>query len=443
MPAAFTVYCDEPVSPTVVRSKATVPALQPVVDAVIAGANVDNKENYNPLTGERTANGTGLKKRKTSILSTKSVSADNETPKTLEPQPKKRKASISSASSSTTRTKSSKKDVLKSKKPSSKRGGRRASPLPAVAEEAAEGSKTVANSPSQAAIDSRCYELTVTPLADISEAHRTVSPLEFLAESPLASENKSVFVRVRCAVLLFYFHVSPVSRTRLLNHNSATTSLRPRNLPHVAALAFLFLAAALKNRKRSVLPSDKRSTRRSPFRRLRHHQASSSVPSALQAISNSISPTSAARSITRVLFCFVYHLKISFWHASITSMYIITSERCPDIIRLSSIILHLHFLIVSISSVLFSVVYIFIIPTHPCLYLSSRLLYLRISSHTHLSYMDSFVMHPYLSIYGVLLHSSFYSSCHVCRTSNAGGNGAHSRIGDVKSGFNHMPAHPS
>ncbi|KAF8966614.1 hypothetical protein BDZ97DRAFT_1917427 [Flammula alnicola] len=142
---------------------------------------VVNKENYNPVTGERAGPSTSsTKKRKTTVLATKvqpplatkSKKYKDAQPE-LEPEPKKRKASTSSTSK--VKTKKVAKGSGSVKKGGSKRAGsRRVSPMPRLNEEDESEKERIA----QADIDSRCYELTVKPLADISQAYEEVDVFE-------------------------------------------------------------------------------------------------------------------------------------------------------------------------------------------------------------------------------------------------------------------------
>lgn len=83
--------------------------------------------------------------------------------KELKEQPKKTRKPLSSSA------KSRSSDTRKSSK--STRSSRKLSPLPPVAEEHASQPQPLRLSTSQLDVDSRCYELTVSPLADVSEAY--------------------------------------------------------------------------------------------------------------------------------------------------------------------------------------------------------------------------------------------------------------------------------
>ncbi|KAI6043882.1 hypothetical protein EDC04DRAFT_2645863 [Pisolithus marmoratus] len=115
------------------------------------------KENLHPLTGERTgpAASSESKKRKTAaVLSTKLVVVPSyKKKKELKSESTKKQRTVLGASGKP-QTSSGKKTGSSKKHPPS----RKTSPLPL-----------------QANIDSRCYELTVSPLADVSEAYDLVS----------------------------------------------------------------------------------------------------------------------------------------------------------------------------------------------------------------------------------------------------------------------------
>ena len=124
------------------------------------------KENLHPVTGQRAGPtiGSEAKKRKTAALATKVLSVPaSKKHKELKTEPKKTRKPLSSAAKS--RSSDAKKNSSKSS------ASRRASPLPPVAEEHELLRQPPRLSTSQINIDSRCYELTVSPLADVSEAY--------------------------------------------------------------------------------------------------------------------------------------------------------------------------------------------------------------------------------------------------------------------------------
>lgn len=187
------------------------------------------KENLHPVTGEST---TSSKKRKTSsVLATKAIhpptskkqkeskeSKESQSTAVLKPKSettKKRKASISASASSPLKAKAKgavasekepKRTVLggvpatkkKSSSGSSRVSKRKVTTLPKLEEvhevaeaaegEAAEGAMTQAN------VDSRCYELTVLPLADVTQAYDASPTMDYipLGEEPSTKANAAL-----------------------------------------------------------------------------------------------------------------------------------------------------------------------------------------------------------------------------------------------------------
>jgi len=164
-----------------------------------------DKENYHPVTGERAGpSGVGAKKRKTTVLAIKvqpepATNSKKEKDSDREPEQKKRKAS----STSKGKVKKSAKGTGSTKKSASKRAAaRKVSPMPKLNEEVEPEKEPI----TQADIDSRCYELTVKPLADVSQAYEETP----LFETPPActldtSEEKVKFriIKVRLFVNLY------------------------------------------------------------------------------------------------------------------------------------------------------------------------------------------------------------------------------------------------
>ncbi|KAJ7512733.1 hypothetical protein B0H11DRAFT_2167899 [Mycena galericulata] len=164
---SFTVYCDSPADHD---SDAKAPTAKPAILSSSSPnvptspspllASTAEKENLHPVTGERCApiaDSTASKKRKTNVLATKTIVAKKQ--KEDKPEGKKSRSASSSALKGRKDGKAGRKGV---KKPS-----RRVSPLPKLDEEDA----AVRDRVVQADIDSRCYELTVSPLADVTQAY--------------------------------------------------------------------------------------------------------------------------------------------------------------------------------------------------------------------------------------------------------------------------------
>ncbi|KAG2032514.1 hypothetical protein BDR03DRAFT_969828 [Suillus americanus] len=143
------------------------------------------KENLHPLTGERAAQTStnASKKRKTAVLVTKAVAPppSSKKQKELKSEPKKLRKSASGNGNRSDGRK---------KIPRGSRPARKASPLPRVDEEQEVSTATPCQRDptrliiSQAKIDSKCYELTVSPLADVSGAYDTATE---------TSDQESVF----------------------------------------------------------------------------------------------------------------------------------------------------------------------------------------------------------------------------------------------------------
>ena len=175
------------------------------------------KENLHPVTGERSSstNTTTGKKRKQSvtILATKAHNLptnkkQKESSMVLKPESKKKKSSSTSSSKSKSglsdkESKRTGSTLSLVKKPntssrSSKPSSRKVSPMPKLEEEGDVLSIERARI-RQAEIDSRCYELTVSPLADVTRAYDTSSSLEYRPGEKLFSRSVKVNSIACCA----------------------------------------------------------------------------------------------------------------------------------------------------------------------------------------------------------------------------------------------------
>lgn len=179
------------------------------------------KENLHPLTGERAAQTmtNASKKRKTAVLVTKVVAPppSSKKQKELKSDPKKpRKSTSGNGNRSDGRKKA----------PRGSRPTRKASPLPRVDEEQ-ELSTAIRSQRdptrliiSQAKIDSKCYELTVSPLADVSGAYDTATE---------TSDQESVFDKEQSVEpeLRDYFSAA-ISHASLPSEQAEATPLAPR-----------------------------------------------------------------------------------------------------------------------------------------------------------------------------------------------------------------------
>ncbi|KAJ6588902.1 hypothetical protein B0H19DRAFT_223820 [Mycena capillaripes] len=168
---SFTVYCDTPADAaddtkaTLVPKPAVLASNSPNVPAASTTslASTTEKENLHPVTGERcvvVSESTATKKRKTNVLATKTIVAKKQK-ESKEDRPEGKKARSASSSAA-----KGKKDV-KSTRKTAKKPSRRVAPLPKLDEE----DGAIRERIMQADIDSRCYELTVSPLADVTQAY--------------------------------------------------------------------------------------------------------------------------------------------------------------------------------------------------------------------------------------------------------------------------------
>lgn len=159
-----------------------------------------DKENFHPVTGERAgySNNTGSKKRKTSVLSTK-VQPPSATKKDSQPE-KKHKASTSSTSSKG-KVKRHGKALATARKGTSKRTiSRKVSPMPRLNEEEEVKKDRI----TQVNIDARCYELTVQPLADVSQAYEEGAAFEGIPTSSCEAKLKFSAANVSFHIIHFW-----------------------------------------------------------------------------------------------------------------------------------------------------------------------------------------------------------------------------------------------
>ncbi|KAI0090131.1 hypothetical protein BDY19DRAFT_992363 [Irpex rosettiformis] len=188
--ASFVIFKDEPSSPVKAKASARDTTSTTTVLAIVTAKD---KENLHPITGCRSSTEDAtVKKRKTAgVLATKLLKVSGKTVPESRPPPRKRKLSVSSDKSLPT---DEKLDAKKKKpattttrkhKPKVASRIRKVTELPKVEEEESvseedfvkESSGVEPNS-SQAAVDSKCYELTVLPLADVSKAFESSPPPE-------------------------------------------------------------------------------------------------------------------------------------------------------------------------------------------------------------------------------------------------------------------------
>jgi hypothetical protein len=188
--SSFTVYCDTP-DDAAVNTKVSLAPKTAVLAATTPNPNVSasnttlastiEKENLHPVTGERCAavsDSSATKKRKTNVLATKTIVAKKQKESKEDRMEGKKPRS---ASSSAAKGKKDGKTVRKTaKKPS-----RRVSPLPRLDEE----DVAVRNRLMQADVASRCYELTVSPLADVTQAYDAGFDVNSLLASFTSAES--------------------------------------------------------------------------------------------------------------------------------------------------------------------------------------------------------------------------------------------------------------
>ncbi|OAX42427.1 hypothetical protein K503DRAFT_710579 [Rhizopogon vinicolor AM-OR11-026] len=180
------------------------------------------KENLHPVTGERAAlaSSNASKKRKTAVLVTK----------VLAPLPSSKKQKDLKSESKKSRKSSTgngkKADDGRKKGARGSRSTRKASPLPRVDEE----QEALTATPTQrhptrltipqSKIDSRCYELTVSPLADVSEAYDTATE---------TSDQESIFDKEQSTEPEIRDYFSPVlSHASLPSEQTNVTPLAPK-----------------------------------------------------------------------------------------------------------------------------------------------------------------------------------------------------------------------
>ena len=194
--ASFVIFKDEPSSPVKTKASAANTTSSTRTTAVLAIVTAKDKENLHPITGCRpsTEDAVAKKRKGGGVLATKLLKASGKTVCESSPSQRKRKLSVSSDKNHHTNEKAD----AKKKKPTSVATRRpkvksvnrvrKITELPKVEEEEAiveevhtTESCLVEPNNTQAAVDSKCYELTVIPLADVSKAFESSS---FLKQEP-------------------------------------------------------------------------------------------------------------------------------------------------------------------------------------------------------------------------------------------------------------------
>lgn len=145
---SFTVFLDPQPRDDHVPAPDTPPTSLPTLAAV-------EKENLHPVTGQRPAP-SEPKKRKTAALTAKALPAPaHKKHRELKGEPKKSRKPLGAA-----------KPRVSDAKTAKPRSARKPSPLPPLVEEQPPRLSTA-----QLDVNARCYELTVSPLADVSDAY--------------------------------------------------------------------------------------------------------------------------------------------------------------------------------------------------------------------------------------------------------------------------------
>lgn len=174
--AAFTVYLDAedvkpPPKPQPLSRQSTLVDEPDSSEAGPSTVSATEKENLHPIGGRMPSSNALGSKRKSSVLVTKLHNPPNAKKLKKEDSsqgPTKKRKLVSSASSES---------APKSRKlKGSSTRTRKAPELPSVEEEVKDKDEKLARTLSQSQIDSRCYDLTVSPLANVSEAFGSPSP---------------------------------------------------------------------------------------------------------------------------------------------------------------------------------------------------------------------------------------------------------------------------
>ena len=185
-PRKFTVFIDDVSTVKPQPAPKPAPTKASEEEASPSSLSATEKENLHPLTGGRlrSSSTVGLK-RKSSVLTTKLHNP---------PDAKDSKKASSLVSSKKRKVTSFSDGEIEQSRPKARRlkpatRGRRSPELPSIAEEKDE---RLARRLSQSDVDSRCYDLTVSPLANVSDAFAQISP-SVPKDSKIAATAKRVF----------------------------------------------------------------------------------------------------------------------------------------------------------------------------------------------------------------------------------------------------------
>jgi hypothetical protein len=209
----FVVFQDDPSEPLPTIKTDVSPSL-PLIEPTILGlSNIPvttaEKENLHPVTGARSSAATDSqsKKRKNGILATK-LHIPSTTKKLRDSDCRKRKATTSSSSKTLNGSRVTSSGALD---------------LPKV-EELVEPEQPCQDKVAQAEVDSKCYDLTVSPLADVSHAFDQVS-LSSAESRPGMSRILSPKVKEACLLSFSYIDGSRQKQSRC--EDSGISSLKP------------------------------------------------------------------------------------------------------------------------------------------------------------------------------------------------------------------------
>jgi hypothetical protein len=183
----FTIFVDSPrtsqsTAPQKPQHSPHSPTITPTT-SFSSLAPTAEKENFDPVTGQLSGPSSSQaagKKRKTGVLVTKSHLPLGGKAKESKPEPKKRKsASAPPSKGKGPAVKKSSKAQSSTRKSGKSSRSRKASPLPKVDEdeelEKDKASQKEGERLMQTDIDSKCYDLTVLPLADVTVAYENPS----------------------------------------------------------------------------------------------------------------------------------------------------------------------------------------------------------------------------------------------------------------------------
>ena len=205
----FVVFQDD-LSEPLPTIKTDVSPRSPLIEPTILGLSTipvttAEKENLHPVTGARSAaTDSQSKKRKNGILATK-LHISSTTKKSRDSDCRKRKTATSSSSKTLNSSRVPTLDLSK-------------------VEELAELEQPCRDKVAQSEVDSKCYDLTVSPLADVSHAFDQVS-LSSAESRPDKSRILSFKVKEACLLSFSCFNGSRQKPSR--SEDNGISSLKP------------------------------------------------------------------------------------------------------------------------------------------------------------------------------------------------------------------------